>query len=112
MKKDLIFAPILLLVGAALCLLKWTGMPVHIALSVVGAVVLVIYSVLTKAEWKIPALEIIMRACYGVALVTGVVMMKLHGVAPLAIAHKVFCMLFFAMLIVLMASKAFAKKKD
>ena len=112
MKKDLIFAPIMLLVGGALCLLKWTGMPAHIAISIVGVVVLAVYTVLTKKEWKIPALEIIMRACYGIALITGIVMTKVHGVAALGIAHKVGAVLFLVLLIVLLASKAFAKKED
>ena len=112
MKKDLVFAPIMLLIGAALCLLRWTGMPIHIAISVAGVVVLIIYTALTRKEWKIPALEIIMRACYGITLVTGIVMMKVHGVAPLGIAHKVFCVLFLALLIVLLASKTFVKKKN
>ena len=112
MKKDLIFAPVLLLVGVALCLLRWTGMPVHIAISVVGAIVLAAYTVLTRKEWKIPALEIVMRACYGLALITGIVLMNVHGIAPLGIAHKVFCILFMALLVVLLATKAFAKKKD
>ena len=112
MKKDLIFAPIMLLIGAALCMLRWTGMPVHIAISVVGVLVLIVYSILTKKEWKFPALEIVMRACYGIALITGVVLMKVSSVAPLGVAHRVFCVLFLALLIVLLASKAFAQKKD
>ena len=52
-----------------------------------------------------------MRACYGVALITGIVLTQVHGVAPLGIAHKIFCVLFIALLIVLLASKAFAKKE-
>ena len=112
MKKDLIFAPVLLLVGVALCLLRWTEMPAHIAMSVEGAIVLAAYTVLTRKEWKIPALEIVMRACYGLALVTGIVLMNVHGIVPLGIAHKVFCILFMALLVVLLATKAFAKKKD
>ena len=46
MKKDLIFAPVLLLVGILLFLLKATGMTAHIAISVVGiiAVILVLNS--------------------------------------------------------------------
>ena len=112
MKKDLIFAPIMLIVGAALCLLRFTGMPIHIVLSVIGAIVLTVYTALTRKEWKIPALEIIMRACYGIALITGIVLMNVHGVAPLGIVHKIFCVFFLALLIVLLASKAFAKKKD
>ena len=48
MKKDLIFAPLLLVVAVLLCLLKTTGITAHIAVSVVGAVILVVYTVLTK----------------------------------------------------------------
>ena len=72
-KKDLIFAPIMLLIGVLLFLLRATGMTAHIAISVVGILVLIAYTVLTKKDWKIPALEIIMRAFYGVALITGIV---------------------------------------
>ena len=73
MKKDFIFAPILLVIGVLLGLLKVTGMPVHIAISVVGVIVLVVYTVLTRKDWKIPALEIGMRVSYGIALISGVV---------------------------------------
>ena len=103
MKKDLIFAPIMLLVGVALFLLRFTGMPVHIAISVVGVLVLAVYTVLTKKEWKIPALEIIMRAFYGIALISGVVMMNLQGIVAIAIIHKVSAVLFMALIIVLLS---------
>ena len=72
MKKDMIFSLALLLVGIVLFMLKATGMTVHIIVSVVGIFVLVAYTVLTKKEWKIPALEIGMRAGYGIALLTGI----------------------------------------
>ena len=111
MKKDLIFAPIMFLIGAALFLLRFTGMPVHIAISVVGVLVLAVYTVLTKKEWKIPVFEIIMRAFYGIALITGIVIMNIEGVIALAVIHKVSAVLFLALLIALLASKAFAKKK-
>ena len=61
MKKDLIFAPVMLLIGALLFLLRATGMTAHIVISVIGVLVLIAYAVLTKKNWKIPALEIIMR---------------------------------------------------
>ena len=112
MKKDLIFAPVLFIIGAALCLLRFTGMSAHIAISVVGIIVLAVYTVLTRKEWKIIPLEIIMRAFYGIALITGIVIMKVHGVAAIAIIHKMSAVLFLALLIVLLANKAFAKKKD
>ena len=112
MKKDLIFAPILLVIGAALCLLKFTGMPVHIAISVVGALVLAAYSVLTKKEWKIPALEIAMRACYGIALITGIVIKAVGGVLAIAVIHKISAILFLALIVVLLASKILSDKKN
>ena len=111
MKKDLIFTPILLLIGAALFLLRFTGMAAHIAVSVVGILVLIAYTVLTKKQWKIPALEIIMRAFYGIALITGIVIMNVGGIAALAIIHKVSAVIFLALLIVLLVSKLAASKK-
>ena len=111
MKKDLIFSPILLLVGVALFLLRFTGIPVHIAISVVGGSALVVYTVLTKKEWKIPALEIIMRACYGIALISGIVIMNVHGVAALSIIHKASAVLFMALIIALLITKAAFRKK-
>ncbi|MEE1064707.1 MAG: hypothetical protein UH249_01090, partial [Acutalibacteraceae bacterium] len=69
------------------------------------------YTVLTKKEWKIPALEILMRAFYGVALITGIVIMNVHGIVALALMHKVSAVLFLAMLVVLLVSKAASNKK-
>ena len=111
MKKDLIFAPIMLVIGILLFLLRATGMAAHIAVSVIGVAVLVVSAVLTKKEWKIPALEIIMRAFYGIALITGIVIMNVHGIVALAIIHKVSAVLFLALQIVLLAYKAFSQKK-
>ena len=111
MKKDLIFAPIMLLVGAALFFLRFTGMPAHIAISVVGILVLAVYTALTKKEWKIPALEIIMRAFYGIALITGIVIMNVHGIVALAVIHKVSAVLFLALIVVLLVTKAVSNKK-
>lgn len=111
MKKDLIFAPILLVLGAALFFLRFTRMPAHIAISVVGVLALAAYTVLTRKEWKIKPLEIAMRAFYGVALISGVVMMAVHGVPAIAIAHKVAAVLFLVSIVVLLSSKAFATKK-
>ena len=111
MKKDLIFTPAMLIIGALLFLLRTTGMTAHIAISVIGILVLIAYTVLTKKEWKIPALEIIMRAFYGIALITGIIIMNVHGIAALAIIHKVSAILFMALIIVLFTHKAIANKK-
>lgn len=111
MKKDLIFAPILLLVGVALFLLRFTGMSVHIAISIVGAIALVAYTVLAKKDWKIPALEIIMRAFYGIALISGIVVMNVEGIVALAIIHKISAVLFMALIIALLSYKLAINKK-
>ena len=110
MKKDMIFAPAMLLIGIALFLLRATGMTAHIAISVVGIMVLAAYTVATKKEWKIPALEILMRVCYGIALITGIVIMNVHGVAVLAIVHKASAALFVVLLAVLFVLKLRVKK--
>ena len=111
MKKDLIFAPAMLLIGVLLFLLRATGMTAHIAISVVGVLALIAYTVLTKKEWKIPALEILMRAFYGIALITGIVIMNVHGIVALAVIHKVSAALFMALIIVLLTHKAVTSKK-
>lgn len=105
MKKDFIFAPVMLLIAVLLFLLRATGMTAHVAISVVGILVLAAYTAATRKDWKMPALEVLMRACYGVALITGIVLMKVHGVAALSIVHKVGAALFVVLLAVLFALK-------
>ena len=111
MKKDLIFAPIMLLIGVLLFLLRATGMSAHIVISVIGVLALIAYTVLTKKEWKIHALEILMRAFYGIALITGIVIMNVHGIIALSVIHKVSAALFMALIIVLLTYKAVMNKK-
>ena len=113
MKKDFIFAPILLVVGILLFLLKATGMAAHIAISIVGLAALIVYSVLTKQEWKIPALEIVMRVFYGIALISGIII-KAGYIPAIAVAHKVCAAIFVVLLIALFVIKlvAFKSGKD
>jgi hypothetical protein len=111
MKKDFIFAPAMLAVGILLFLLKATGITAHIAVSVIGIFVLAIYTSVTKKEWKIPALEIAMRACYGIALITGPIVMKLNDILALQIVHKAGAALFVVLLVVLFVHKLIANKK-
>ena len=112
MKKDFIFAPIMIVVGILLFLLSATGMIAHIVISALGVACLIVYAVLTRKEWKIPALEIAMRAMYGISLIFGIVI-KVNHISGLAIAHKVTAGLFLAMLVVLFIHKIclFAKEK-
>ena len=111
MKKDLIFAPAMLVIGILLFLLRATGMTAHIVVSVIGVLVLIAYAVLTRKEWKIPALEIIMRVFYGFALITGTVIMNVHGIVALAVVHKVSAVLFLVLLVFLFIHKAVSNQR-
>jgi Na+/H+ antiporter NhaD/arsenite permease-like protein len=108
-KKKLLFLIPMLLVVVALFLLRATGMTAHIAVSVVGLVLLIAYTVATKKEWKNPALEILQRVCYGIALITGVVLMNVHGIAAVSIIHKISAVLFVILLADVEIHKAIKK---
>ena len=110
MKKDFIFTPVLLVIGVLLFMLRATGMTAHIIISLLGVVNLVVYTIATKKEWKIPVLEVLMRVFYGIALITGIVMMKVHGIAALGIVHKAGAALFALLLVVLFIHKLIIKK--
>ena len=108
---EVMFVAILQMFCALLVALDRTGLAMHIVIAVLGILVLGAYTAATKKTWKIPALEIIMRVCYGIALITGIVIMNVHGIVALAIIHKVSAVLFLALQIVLLTYKAFSKKK-
>ena len=97
MKKALFLIP-MVIVALLLFMLRATGMVTHIIVSVLGLILLVAYTIVTKKEWRNPALEIIQRVCYGIALITGVVLMNVHGVAVVSIIHKVSAVLFAILL--------------
>ena len=112
MKKDLIFAAVLLLVGAALWMFRLTGLTAHIVVSVLGVLALAVYTAATKRSWRIPALEVIMRVSYGIALISGIVIWNVPvTIGALGIVHRVFCSLFMALLVFLVVHKAIVSKK-
>ena len=109
MKKNLLFLIPMVIVAILLFMLRATGMTAHIALSVIGLLVLVAYTIATKKEWRNPALEILQRVCYAIALITGALLMNVHGVAVIAIIHKVSAALFAVLLIATEIHKAVKK---
>ena len=111
MKKTIIFSALIVLATVALFLLRITKMPAHIAISIVGLALLVVFTLLTKKGWKLPALEIISRIFYLVALVTGIVIMNVHGIAALSIVHKASAALFAVSFLFLLIHKLVAKKQ-
>lgn len=98
MKKNLLFVIPLILVAILLFMLRATGMKVHIAVSVVGLALLIAYTLATKKDWRNPALEILQRVCYAVALITGVILMNVHGIVVISVIHKISAVLFAILL--------------
>lgn len=111
MKKDIIFTSALLALSVVLFMLSLTDMTAHIVISVIGIAVLVAYSILSKKDWKIPALEIAVRACYGIALITGIIVLNVSGLVALAIIHKIFAVLFAVGIVGLFVHKLVLSKK-
>ena len=109
MKKKMLFLIPMVIVAVLLFMLRATGMKVHIAVSVIGLALLIAYTIATKKEWKCPALEIIGRVCYGVAIITGALLMNVHGIAAISIIHKLSAVLFVVLLIVAEIHKAIKK---
>ena len=109
MKKNLMFVIPMVIGAILLFMLRATGMTAHIIVSAVGLLVLVAYAVATKKEWKCPVLEILERVFYGIALITGAVLMNVHGLAVVSIVHKISAVLFALLLIVCEIHKAIKK---
>ena len=111
MKKNLMFVIPMVVIAVLLFMLCATGMTAHIALSVIGLVVLVAYALTTKKTWKCPALEILHRVCYAIALITGGLLMNVHGIAALAVVHRGFACLFMLAFVFLFVHKLIQSKK-
>ena len=110
MKKDLIFIPAMLVIAILLFLQSVTGLAAHIAISVVGVLVLAVYTSATRKDWKDPVLEIITRVFYGIALVTGIIV-NAGNILAINIVHSASAALFTILLIVLLVKKFVANKK-
>ena len=109
MKKNLMFVIPMALIAVLLFMLRATGMAAHIALSVAGLALLVAYAITTKKSWKLPALEIIERVCYAVALISGIALKGGCTFAAMPVAHKISAVLFVVLFVVAEVHKAIKK---
>ena len=108
MKKNLIFLISMVIVSVLLFLLRYTGLVPHIVVSVIGLVLMISLTVKNTKSWKIPALEVIMRFAYLVAIVTGGLIMKIQ-IPALSIAHRIGAVIFVILLLVLYIPKVIKK---
>ena len=109
MKKKVLFLIPMIIIMVLLFMLRATGIKVHIAVSVVGLALLVAYTLATKKEWRNPAIEILQRVCYGIAIITGAILMNVHGAAAVSVIHKISAVLFAILLICAEIHKAIKK---
>ena len=109
MKKNLMFVIPMVIVAVLLFMLRATGMTAHIALSVIGLVILVAYALTTKETWKCPALEILHRVCYAIALISGIALKGGCTFAAMPIVHKAGAVLFAVVLIAAEIHKSIKK---
>jgi hypothetical protein len=109
MKKNALFLIPMVIVAVLLFMLRATGMKVHIALSVVGLVILVACVLATKKSWKCPALEILHRVCYAIALISGIALKGGCTFAAMPMVHKISAALFAVILVVTEIHKAIKK---
>lgn len=109
MKKNLLFVIPMIVAAVLLFMLRATGMTAHIIVSVIGLAILVAYAIATKKSWKCPALEVLERVFYAVALISGVVLMNVHGIAALTFVHRISAVLFVVFLVVTEIHKAIKK---
>ena len=109
MKKNLMFVIPMVLVAVLLFMLRATGMVAHIAVSVIGLALLVAYAVATKKNWKCPALEVLERVCYAIALISGIALKGGCTFVAMPMAHKIGAVLFVLLFVIAEVHKA-AKK--
>ena len=109
MKKNMLLLIPMFVVAVLLFLLRTTGMKAHIIVSVIGLVILVIYTLATKKQWRKPALEIAARVFYAIALITGAVIMNVHDIVAIAVIHKISAVLFVIFLLDTEIHKAIKK---
>ena len=105
MNKNLVFMISMIAVSLLLFLLRVTGLTAHIIVSVLGLAIMIPFTLKTKGEWTKAPLEILMRVMYLIAIVTGGALMKVHGIAPLGMVHKIGAALFLVLLLVLYIPK-------
>ena len=105
MNKNRAFLIAMIAVSILLFILRMTGLTAHIVVSALGLAVMIPFTLATRKEWKTPALEVLMRVMYFAAIVTGGALMKIQGVAALALIHKITAVLFAALLVFLYVPK-------
>lgn len=109
MKKNVLFLIPMVIVAILLFMLRTTGMTAHIIVSVIGLAILVAYTVATKKDWKCPALEILERVFYAVALISGIALKGGCTFVAMPIAHKIGAVLFAVLLVVTEIHKVIKK---
>ena len=109
MKKNLMFVIPMIIVAVLLFMLRATGMTAHIVISVIGLALLVAYALATKKNWKCPALEVLQRVCYAVALISGIALKGGCTFVAMPASHRIGAVLFVVLFVIAEVHKAVKK---
>jgi hypothetical protein len=108
MKKDLLFFVSSAIICILLFMLRVTGVGAHVFISIAGVIVMGALTVLTLKECRLSVFDVLMRLAYGVAMITGIVLMVDVNVEAV---HKVSAVVFAVLLVVSFVHKAAGKNK-
>ena len=82
-----------------------SDMTAHIVVSVLGLVIMILFTLKTKGEWTNTSLESLMRIVYLSNMISGAARMQVPGVSTLDMLHKACAVLFLFLLLVLYIPK-------
>ena len=115
MIKTILYAIFMTIISILLFLLKVTGMKLHIALGILAVIITIVYTLLIRKNLKEYSkkslvMEILMRICLAVALISGFLLKPFKAVFVISIIHKMAAIFFVILLFVININKIFIKK--
>ena len=116
MLKTILYTVFMVIISVLLFLLKITGMKMHIVLGILALIITIVYTLLIKKDLKELSkknivMEILMRVCFAVALITGFLLKPFGTFLIISIIHKFAAIIFVVMLLVINIRKIFIDKK-
>ena len=116
MLKTILYTISMIIISVLLFLLKITGMKMHIVLGILALVITIAYTLSIKKEFKEFSkknivMEILMRICLAIALITGFLLKPFGTFLIVSIIHKLAAIIFTVILLVINIKKIFVDKK-
>ena len=116
MIKTILYTIFMIIILILLFLLKVTGMKLHIVFGILALIITITYTLLIRKNLKEYSkksiiMEILMRICLAIALITGFLFKPFGTVFVISIIHKIAAIVFTILLLAININKIFIKKK-